>query len=152
MGEARTVREALIAELLGVLDGPVKRIEAMPAIVANSDLRLAESTAALQQASDQYRLAVTAFTDQAKAELGEYLDRSAALAAQQQRAALEEAVSSALQVGNAATLTSIVQELRALRAVRSRKGVVRVLELVAASVVGGGVTAAAVWWLLGGSV
>jgi hypothetical protein len=98
MNGPRTAREALIAEVLGDLDGLLTRVEALPAMVAGAEGRLSGTVAALDEAGDKYRLAVTAFTEQAKADLSEYLDRKTAQAAQQatktveeQRAALQEA-------------------------------------------------------------
>lgn len=98
MSGPRTAREALIAELLGDVDGLLARVEALPALVAGAEGRLSGTVAALDEAGDKYRLAVTAFTEQAKADLSEYLDLKTANAAQlaaktveEQRAALQEA-------------------------------------------------------------
>lgn len=98
MNGPRTAREALIAEVLGDLDGLLTRVEALPAMVAGAEGRLSGTVAALEEAGDKYRLAVTAFTEQAKADLSEYLDLKTACAAQlatktveEQRAALHEA-------------------------------------------------------------
>lgn len=98
MNGPRTTREALIAEVLGDLDGLLTRVEALPAMVAGAEGKLSETVAALDEAGDKYRLAVTAFTEQAKADLSEYLDLKTAHAAQlatktveEQRAALQEA-------------------------------------------------------------
>jgi hypothetical protein len=91
----------LIAELLGDIDGLLTRIEALPATVEG---KLASAIAALNDAGDKYRLAVTAFTDQAKADLSEYLDRKTAQATQaaaktveDQRAVLREIVRTAFR-------------------------------------------------------
>ena len=98
MSGPRTTREALIAELLGDLDGLLARVEALPATVAGAESKLSGTVAALDDAGDKFRLAVTAFTEQAKADLAEYLDLKTAQAAHQaaktveeQRAALQEA-------------------------------------------------------------
>lgn len=98
MNAPRTAREALIAEVLGDLDGLLTRVEALPAMVAGAEGKLSDTIAALNEAGDKYRLAVTAFTEQAKADLSEYLDLKTAHAAQlatktveDQRAALQEA-------------------------------------------------------------
>ncbi len=98
MNGPRTAREALIAEVLGDLDGLLTRVEALPAMVAGAEGRLSGTVAALDEAGDKYRLAVTAFTEQAKADLSEYLDLKTAHAAElaaktieEQRAALQEA-------------------------------------------------------------
>lgn len=104
MSGSRTTREALIAELLGDLDGLIARVEALPAVVAGAEGKLSGTVAALDDAGDKFRLAVTAFTEQAKADLSEYLDIKIALAAQavtktveEQRAALQEAARTAFR-------------------------------------------------------
>jgi hypothetical protein len=95
MSEPRTTREALIAELLGDLDGLLTRVEALPPLVDSAESKLSGTIAALDNAGDKFRLAVTAFTEQAKADLTEYLDlKTAQIAAktvEEQRAALQEA-------------------------------------------------------------
>ena len=89
-----TTREALIAEVLGELDGLLARVEALPDRVSSAESRLMATVAALNGAGDQYRLAVTAFNQEAKQELTEYLERTAgAIAArtvEEQRAAMQE--------------------------------------------------------------
>jgi hypothetical protein len=90
-----TTREALIAEILGELDGLLARVEALPDKVASAELKLTATVAALADASDKYRLAVTAFNEEAKQELAEYLERKAgqiaAKTVEEQRAAIQEA-------------------------------------------------------------
>ena len=98
MSGPRTTREALIAEMLGDLDGLLNRIEKLPVLVDDAEGKLSNTVSALDEAGDKFRLAVTAFTEQAKADLAEYLDLKTAQAAQtsaktveEQRAALQEA-------------------------------------------------------------
>lgn len=95
MNAPRTTREALIAEMLGDLDALLARVEAVPALVAGAEERLSGTVAALDAAGDKYRLAVTAFNEQAKADLSEYFDRKAgevaARTVEDQRAAMQEA-------------------------------------------------------------
>jgi hypothetical protein len=101
MSGPRTSREALIAEMLGEVDALLSRIEALPAVAAKTEERISGAAAALADAGDKYRLAVTAFTEEVKAELTEYLERKAgAIAAQtveEQRAAMQEAARQAFQ-------------------------------------------------------
>lgn len=89
-----TTREALIAEVLGELDGLLARVEALPDKVSSAELRLAAMVAALADAGDQYRMAVTAFNEEAKQELTGYLERTAGVIAartvEEQRAAMQE--------------------------------------------------------------
>ena len=75
MNSPRTAREALIAEMLGDLDLLLDRVEALPVLVATAEERLTSTVTALDNAGDKYRMAITAFTEQAKTELSEYLDR-----------------------------------------------------------------------------
>jgi len=90
-----TTREALIAEVLGELDGLLARVEALPEKLADAENNLSATVAVLADAGDHYRLAITAFNDQAKAELTEYLERKAGQIAaktiEEQRAAMQEA-------------------------------------------------------------
>jgi hypothetical protein len=125
-GSPRTAREALVAELLGDVDGLLKRVEALPAEIAKSEGQLAGTAKAMQDAGDKFRLAVTAFTDQAKTDLGEYFDHKLAAAAHaasrtvdEQRAALQEAARLAFafeaseRAGNLAqALAAATQEFR----------------------------------------
>lgn len=102
MSEPRTAREALIAQMLGELDDLLARAEQIPKSIAEAEARIALSARLLDKAGDQYRLAVTAFTDEAKATLTEHLEHKAsqlvALTVQEQRAALQEVARAALQV------------------------------------------------------
>jgi hypothetical protein len=152
MAEPRTTREALIAEMLGELGVLLDRCEAMPAAVATAEARLATSVAALNEASDKYRLAVTAFTHEARAELTEFLQRQAqAVAARtvdEQRAAMQDAAQQAfrthasekaLQLGNA--LAQAAREFR--RSTRSR-----LLEHGLTALLSSAVTAAVVVYLV----
>lgn len=94
MNGPRTAREALIAEVLGDLDALLARVEALPTVVAAAEEKLIGTVTALNDAGDKYRMAVTAFNEQAKADLSEYLDLKAAQVStktiEEQRAALQE--------------------------------------------------------------
>lgn len=95
MNAPRTSREALIAEMLGDLDSLLSRVDALPALVAAAEEKLTGTVAALDSAGDKYRMAVTAFNEQAKAELTEHLDRKAvevsARTLEESRAAMQDA-------------------------------------------------------------
>ena len=95
MNSPRTAREALIAEMLGDLDLLLARVEALPLLVATAEERLTSTVTALDNAGDKYRMAITAFTEQAKMELAEYLDRKtievSLKTVEEQRAAIQEA-------------------------------------------------------------
>lgn len=97
----RTTREALIAEMLGELDTLLARVEALPKEIATAESQVASSVASLNEAGDKYRMAVTAFTEQAKTELTEFLQRKAgevaAKTVEEQRAAIQEAARQAFR-------------------------------------------------------
>ena len=101
MNEARTSREALIAVMLGDIDKILERAEALPEKVAQAEATLKTSTAALETASDKYRMAITAFTDEARTELVEFLQRKAgevaAKTVEEQRTAMQEAARAAFR-------------------------------------------------------
>jgi hypothetical protein len=99
MAGPRTTREALIAELLGDVDALLARVEQLPHAVREAEATLRGTVTALEDAGDKYRMAVTAFNEQAKAELTQHLDRKAAevtsKTVDEQRAALQSAARSA---------------------------------------------------------
>lgn len=75
MTKPNTTREALIAELLGDMDNLLSRVDALPAHISETENNLKKTLTALELGSDKYRMAITAFNEQAKQELSEYLDR-----------------------------------------------------------------------------
>lgn len=119
MTEPRTTREALVAEILGELDSLLSRAEDLPESMAQADIRLLQTVRILEGAGDKYRLAVTAFTEDAKLTLTTYLQHKAAqlvsLTIDEQRAVIQEAVTTAL----AATIASGTEELDGHGRVRS---------------------------------
>lgn len=95
MNSPRTAREALIAEMLGDLDTLLARVEALPLLVSTAEEKFSATVTALGDAGDKYRMAITAFSEQAKTDLSEYLDRktleSASKTVEEQRSAIQEA-------------------------------------------------------------
>lgn len=96
MGEPRITREALIAQMLGELDGLLTRAERLPKTIADAERRVAMTARILDEAGNRYRQAVTAFTDEAKTMLTDYLQHKAVETVtfdhSEQYAALEEVV------------------------------------------------------------
>lgn len=86
----KTMREALIAEALGDLDALMKRVEALPSVVVDAEKSIAATAATLEAAGDKYRMAVTAFNEQAKEDLSGYLNLKLAQADQAAKAAVGE--------------------------------------------------------------
>ena len=91
---ARTIKEALVAQLLGELDALTNRVEALPKQINNAQEELAHTVTALVAAGEKYRMVLTQFTDEAKTELTEFIERKAvnvaSKTAEEQRAELTE--------------------------------------------------------------
>ncbi|MDY0135132.1 MAG: hypothetical protein RBS14_05540 [Atribacterota bacterium] len=77
----RTVKEALIAEMLADIDTMLDRME-------KADQGIRQTVAVLTGADEKYRQAVMSFTEQAKAELAAWLDQKATQAIDAQEARL----------------------------------------------------------------
>jgi orotidine-5'-phosphate decarboxylase len=75
--EPRTVREALAGLVLEELDGLTGRVELLMTTVNHAAQGVNSMSDALTAASDNFRLSVTAFTEQAKVELTSHLERKA---------------------------------------------------------------------------
>ena len=75
--EPRTVRDALVAELLGDVDALLERAEALPGQIQEVEGRLQAATTALEGAAIGYGAAVNAFTGQAREQLTTYLESKA---------------------------------------------------------------------------
>lgn len=75
MNAPRSIREALVAESLGNLDDLLKRVEALPALIDAAEKQIAKTVVALEGAGDKYQMSITAFTERAKVDLNEHVDR-----------------------------------------------------------------------------
>lgn len=95
MNSPRTVREALFAETLGELNVVLARVDALLGMINSAEERLTGTVNALGDSGDKFRMAVSAFTEQAKADLSDYLDRKTieitTKTVEEQRAAMQEA-------------------------------------------------------------
>jgi ABC-type transporter Mla subunit MlaD len=118
VAEPRTTREALIAEVLGDMDTLVQRVEALQRAIDEADARLSRTVARLDQATDRYRQTVTAFADQAKSEVQEYVQTVAheagTKAMEEQRQAMFTAARFAFRsevAGKAATLSETLMQM-----------------------------------------
>lgn len=91
----KTSREALFAELFGDVDKLLLRVEALPNTISESESKIKATIEILETSSDKYRTAITEFTNQAKIELSDYLDRKTSevtsKTTEEQRAAIQEA-------------------------------------------------------------
>ena len=101
MRAPQTSREALVAEMLGDLDGLLSRVEQLLVALNHSEKKTISTIKALDDAGDKYRDAVAAFNQQAKADLSEFMQEKAIDTAlktiEEQRAALQEIARTALQ-------------------------------------------------------
>lgn len=86
----RTTREALLAEMLGDLDGMLTRIEKLPQLVENCEARLSAKADALQVSGDKYGQAVVAYTEQAKEELTDFLEKESMVTIEKHLAAIQK--------------------------------------------------------------
>lgn len=72
-----TLRESLAQQVLGELDDLVRKTESLKSNLDAASADLVKNVKTLDDAGDRFRMAVTSFTEQAKAELTEHMDRSA---------------------------------------------------------------------------
>ena len=147
-----TAREALIAEALGELDGLLARVEALPGMVSRAEQSLTATVAALADASDKYRMAVTAFNDEAKQELTEYLERTAgavtAKTVEEQRAAMQESARLAFRSEASDKAASLGVALgHAAREIRKARGA-RFLDNVFTALLASVTTAGLVYFMM----
>ena len=64
-----TAREALLAEVLDEVDSLHRQVLALPDSLVAMEVKLARTVSVLDQAADNFRIAVTAFSEQAKVDL-----------------------------------------------------------------------------------
>lgn len=150
MDGPHTAREALIAELLGDVDRLLMRVEALPGALGDAEQRLAGMALALDIASDRFRDAVTVFSEQAKRELADYVDRKAMLVAEASGKAVEEQ-RAALQEAAVLALHSVLQEPLAKSAALpagEKAGWRRFLEHATTALLASGFTAGLVYLLI----
>ncbi|WP_321874508.1 hypothetical protein [Burkholderia ubonensis] len=97
------MREALAAQTLEEIDGAIAKVEDLTLRVDQLGATIGAQSDALAAAAQNVREAVTAFSAQAKTELKDFLQASAAKTADEQRAALQEVVRAALaqEIGTA---------------------------------------------------
>lgn len=72
MSHPRTAKDALIAEMLGDIDGMLSRIEQYPELIRAAHLQLGASAQALERAGSEYRQVVATYTEAAKLSLQDF--------------------------------------------------------------------------------
>jgi len=152
MAAPNTAREALIAEMLGDLDSIIQRAERLPAMVDAAEGKLTATAKALESAGDKYRLAVTAFNEEAKAELSEYLDRKTAQAVaktlEENKAAMQDAARLAFRSEASEKAANLGIILADAAKIFRRSMWSRVLEHAITAMIASAITAALVYLLL----
>ncbi|ODT85890.1 MAG: hypothetical protein ABS69_00430 [Nitrosomonadales bacterium SCN 54-20] len=152
MAAPNTAREALIAEMLGDLDSIIQRAERLPAMVDAAEGKLTATAKALESAGDKYRLAVTAFNEEAKAELSEYLDRKTTQAVaktlEENKAAMQDAARLAFRSEASEKAANLGIVLADAAKIFRRSMWSRVLEHAITAMIASATTAALVYLLL----
>ena len=88
----RTTKEALFAEMLGDMDRMLARIERLPELVDGCEQRLRDIATILESAGKQYGQAVATFTEQARVELRDFIERESAAAIERQSKPIKQFV------------------------------------------------------------
>ncbi|MEI6706040.1 MAG: hypothetical protein WCK96_02770 [Methylococcales bacterium] len=152
--EPRTVREALIAEILGDLDTLIFRIEALPVLVTDAEEKISNTIFALEKAGDQYRMMITDFTEQAKTELAEYLDNQTrenfTKITVEQREVIQEAVLIALGSANSKKNTRLIFTLNKGIKELHRAKWIRLIEISSIALISSSITAGLVYMTIKG--
>ena len=152
MSDPRTMREALAAQMLGELDALVSKVEALPKAIDQAEKRVTDSVTTLDQAGDKFRMAVTAYVEQAKTELTEYLQRKskevAAATVEEQRTVMQEAARAAFRTEAIERAASLGRSLSEASKEFQRGHLSRIIEHGITALVASGLTACAVWFLI----
>lgn len=144
------MREAYAALVLQELDALTGRVEQLPAEVDKAERAMTAAAAAVSDAGDRYRAAVTKFTEEANVELSAFLERRAGQVAEKTvseiRATLIEAAQEAFRseasdkaASLGVVLTAALREFKAA----SRA---RFIENAFTAFVAAGLTAGALWF------
>lgn len=132
MAEPRTMREAVAAQVLQEVDALVSRVETLPNKVSEVDTQLKATTDALTQAADAFRMAVTAFSEQAKVDLTEHMERKAhaitTKMVEEQHASMREAARAAFRSQVSDKAESLASTLKSAAAEFNRARWARMLE------------------------
>jgi phage-related minor tail protein len=95
MTRSNTMREALVAQALEEIDVVITRIENLGESTTIWETRLQEINKQLTDSTDKYLGAITAYTEQAKIDITEHIQRRAneavAYTVEEQRSAMQEA-------------------------------------------------------------
>ena len=98
----RTARDALLAEILDEVDSLHRQVLALPDSLVAMEVKLARTVSVLDQAADNFRIAVTAFSEQAKVDLVAFHERKTVEASNrildEQLLAIQSMVNAAMKI------------------------------------------------------
>lgn len=112
---ARTSREALIAEVLGDIDRLFDRLDKLQLEFNRAESNLNSTVAALETAGAKYRTAVAEFTEHAKSDLSQHFDNVAVKTVAEQKTALQEIARMAFRA-EASNLQRVDKQQKLVRA------------------------------------
>lgn len=147
-----TMREALAAQALEEVDGLLSRIETLTASVSIVENRFQTTTDALNNANDQYKLAVTAFTEQAKAAISEHLQNTTARTKTEIITAMEEAAKTAFRNHAADDAISLSKAMTAATKEFKKAELSRMAENAILAITTSVITAAVMFYLMRSSI
>ena len=111
-----TLRESLAQQVLGELDDLVRKTESLKSNLDAASADLVMNVKTLDDAGDRFRMAVTSFTEQAKAELTEHMARSAKIVLTQKadeiHVAMQKAARSAFEAQSWDTAGALADRLK----------------------------------------
>ncbi len=148
----RTARDALLAEVLDEVDLLHRQVAALPQSLGTVEVKLAHTVSVLDQAADNFRMAVTAFSEQAKVDLLEFHERKTVEASNrilnEQHLTIQSMVDCALVSGtnNQSKQTAMLVNEIARRL--HRQHWLRSIEYAMASLAVSAATAGLLFWVL----
>lgn len=136
----RTVKEALVAEMLGEIDALLTRCETCTAAVSALQAQMASSTATLDAAGERYRVTISTYTEQVKQEVSRYLERKTSEASAEMLASQQEQLQE--------TVLSILESAADNSTSKSRSGPTCLAKLAGAAILAGISGASMMYWLI----
>ena len=116
MNTPSTLREALAGQILSEVDDLLRQAEILKAKLDAASKDLSLNVATLDEAGDRFRMAVTSFTEQAKAELSDHMERTAKVVLTQKadeiHMAMQKAARSAFEAQSWDTAGALADRLK----------------------------------------
>lgn len=146
------MREALVVQALEEVDGLLVRVETLHSNVSTTESSLKATTEALQDAADKFRMAVTAFTEQAKEDLTEHIQRKGAeqirLTIEEQHNAMQEAARIAFRSQASDDAGKLAKTLREAAGEFRRASWARMVENILIALSASAITSSAMYVML----